>query len=154
MATKDKSQHQVRFYSVCVCTVLCSCTCLILLSSYMQILESQYQLRNKVDHMSQCELIEKDDTGKKSKEFDINCNSSLKWDEILSCLWWFPHSRRHAWRTRGCFTVQSKTDASAHDNNWAVFFPWHGHSREKFWSLFLYWKKGMSCKTFPITIFL
>jgi len=71
MATKDKSQHQVRFYSVCVCTVLCSCTCLILF-------ESQYQLRNKVDHMSQCELIEKDDTGKKSKEFGINCNSSLK----------------------------------------------------------------------------
>jgi len=45
-----------------------------MLSFYMQFLESQYQLQNKVDHEKQCD---KDDSGKQSKEFGINCNSSL-----------------------------------------------------------------------------
>ena len=47
------------------------------LSLLAKFLEQKFQLREKTSHKIQCEEVEKDNTGEKSKEYGINRNSVL-----------------------------------------------------------------------------
>ena len=69
MTTRDESREKV---------IICCNNCeLLSYVVFLKFAEQHFQLRNKTDHITQCEEIKTDPTHEKSKEYGINRDSIL-----------------------------------------------------------------------------